>query len=265
MLPKPNLSRIAANAIRELRVDHGVEPDLDEIIWLHELGKRVENPVSGERWDLIGAPLRVGNVDLWRMTVMASIWFNDRARHWYRGSPTLLCYALAFALAHGRGQPVPDPAGRGWLERLVIRLFGLRDPRTLADLSDRTGALDAILYWVRSAGCSRRELDAALTELLGEAEEEDEDDQKKKTVERQVDWPGIVTDTAIFTGQTPADLVRTDRDAVQAAYLRGMRIEAARLGMRAPAVQSPTDQAHNELRAAVTAIIAAHRKPESTT
>src|SRR3990167_588410 len=134
---KPKLSRIAANGIRELRRDHGVEPTLDEIIWLHELGKRVENPTDGERLDLIGAPFFAGNVRLWRWTVSASVWFYELALPWFGDSDRLCFWAMAFALAHGRGQPIPDLARRGWLERLARRTLAIHESRTLADLTDR--------------------------------------------------------------------------------------------------------------------------------
>jgi len=266
-MTKPILSRNGYNKIRELRA-RGIEPDLEEIAWLHELGKRVDNPSTSERMDLIGRPVKAGNVWLWPFTVMSHIWYSDFALPWFRASEHVTNYALAFALAHGRGVPIPDTVTRPWSERIVRRLLGIHETRTLADLHDRTEALAAVVAWRAQLQCTRDELEAAVSAALQDDPLEpmpdtDPDADAASTSLQRIDWTRIAQELATATHTDPDYwLSRTSMDVTANAYLRMRDIEAARNGhQRAPIVHSEIDDAISALQRAFAEILARHQPP----
>lgn len=262
MLPRPTLNRTAQAAVRELRVDHGVEPTLDEILWLHELGKVVENPIAGERLDLIGTPAKAGNVYLWPMTIMAAQWFNNRAVRWFGRSRPLLTYVLAFALAHGRGDPLPEPAGRGWLERLVRKLFDLRNPLCLDDLVDRDQAFVVVRRWAARLGCTRAELESAIDLVLPQADAVAAADTAPQPA---LDTEAVVNDLAVLTGTDPALWRRTEQSRVFHAFQRACAIERARQHKEGAPLRDPLADAIQDMRRAIVEIIKAHREQQNET
>lgn len=254
-MSKPTLSRIAANGLRELRDEHGIEATPDEIVRLHELGKQVENPSAGERLDLIGNPVRCGNAWLWPLSVAASIWYSDRARLWFSGDIRMQELALAFAMAHGRGDPLPErPRRMGLTERLLRRLLDLRDaPLHLADLRTREDAVAAVSDWASRLGATQAELEAAIEEALGGVADETPGPDKPP-----LDWASVVRELALLTNTDPDRWThRASVEELVRCYSRAVAIDAARRGLRY-SVKTDLDRASEAFRREITAIIKAH-------
>jgi hypothetical protein len=234
-MEQPSLSPTAANAVKELRKDYDIEPTLDEVVWLHEAGKRVEDPTY-ERLDRLGIPVRAGNAWLWPMTIMGAIWYNEQALKWFWYSDKFLFYCLAFAMAHGRGLEIE---GVGALRSLV----------------DRSTAHLAVKRWSAGLGCTRRELEAAVDECTGPATTE------KKRALAKTDMMQFSVDLAVMTGIDPVFWQQcVARDALVNAYARAVAIQAARGGQSIAPIKDASAHAIEAFRGVVVAIIRAHGK-----
>jgi hypothetical protein len=113
------LSELAEAEIDGLRAD-GIDLTPAEIIEINALGWAVEFPES-RRLLSRGAPVPVGGVYLWPMSLYAQDWFNRVGCH--LSGNTRQAYALAYAMAHGRddGEPL---AMEGREAEKVVSLFG---------------------------------------------------------------------------------------------------------------------------------------------
>ena len=240
-MDRPTLSRYAAGGVRELR-ERGIEPTHDEVIWLHELGKRVESP-GGERLDRIGFPVRLGNVYLWRLTVMASEWLHQFAFEWWRDDAFMVTASLAFASAHGRGLPFHGLGLSHYVDEREVRA--------------------AVAGWFRTLTVSADELESALDMLLAR---EDADapppDVKRQAESAGIAWADVLRDMEVLTG-LPADhwATRMSRDDVVDAYARAHAIHAARGGAGVGSSTKQTDNAIRVFRRAIVAIVKAHAAP----
>lgn len=256
MLKKPNLNRTAQSHVNELRNDYGIDPTLDEILWLHELGKRVENPIG----EVVrsGIPVKAGNVYLWPMTIMASAWFNDKAVVWFRGSDHILRYCLAFALVYGRGKPLPPPR-RPWFSRFFN---DAKQPMLLSDLVDRDQAYHVVKRWAAGLQCRVAEMDAAIDAVLDDPGCEDENDDE--TPPACVDLEEVAQNLAILTGTDPAYWQwKTGRRECIRAYLRAVSTENARRGERSAPVRDAVSAAIADMRSAMQRIIKDHSGKKS--
>lgn len=237
MIPKPVIHPLAHTHLLELRQKWGVEPTLEESLWIVECCKRVVNPYNGSRMDLIGIPVRCGDSDewLWPITVGAGIWYQDLAEVWWQRDRDKLGCALAFALAHAR------------------------DKETLRACRTREAAADMIREWGFSLTCTRAELEAAIDEVLPapsvKANPRPADEQSR------TDWEALIVDIEIVSGIS-ADrwLWEISREATLRAWFRTRQIVAAQGGRSAPAGADPEDEAIQELANAKAAIIAAHQE-----
>lgn len=247
---QPRLSRNGANKIRELRA-LAIEPTDDELVLLHELGKRVDNPSDSERLDLIGRPVKAGNVWLWPLTVMSSIWYADRALPWFERNPLQCSYALAFALAHGRGLPVPDLTKRPWSESIARRLTGIQDGRVLSDIADPHEAAALVARWAQRLECTREELEAAMDAVLQADDMEADNAEDRERHEASIDWGRIVNELAMLTNTHPEYwMTRTSLDATAHAYVVAKAVEQARRGFSAAKMLEPIDFALRDLQRA---------------
>lgn len=256
---QPKLSRVAEAGIAELRQKHGIEPTLDEVIWLHELGKAQE--AAGRVDGILDGPVRAGEAFIWPMTISAAQWYRNNASVWFKHSPLFTFYALAFALCHGRGDPIPDTTHRGWFERLVRRVLDLRETRTLCDLRDRRAAAEAVEAWLERIGASRRELEAAVDAVLKLGDQPDD-------AEEAADMPGVnyddlIHELAMLSGTDPDYWrTKTSKDATIRAYVNVCNIERARRGSSGPPIADALTEAIRAFRRAIVAIIEAHKPQE---
>lgn len=236
MIAKPSIHPLAAQHLRELRERWGVEPTLEESIWIVELAKRVVDPVPSERRELLGLPVRIGSGDdwLWQPTIGGRVWFRDLATAWWRGDDEQLFRALAFSLANGRDRAV------------------MRSCRTRAEA-------EAVIWkWSMGLTCNADELQAAVSEVMPESRPET---GKKPVKPGTVDWQEVCGELEAATG-IPTDhwVWEISMDETERAWIRSRRQAAAMMGVSLADDCSPEDEAVKDLAAAKCAIIAAHRE-----
>ena len=75
-----------------------------EIVALVKAVEKLRNPFSGVNLDVVGAPITVGGVTLWKLTVGATVWLAEFARNWwlYRGKEKAYFWALVYACVNAR-------------------------------------------------------------------------------------------------------------------------------------------------------------------
>jgi len=251
-MDKPSLNLTAKAGIAELHDVYGIDPDLDEIIWLHEAGKRVEDPTH-EHLERIGLPARAGRAYIWPMTVMGAIWYNEQAAQWFWNSTTFLFYSLAFAMAHGRGAPIP-PARRGGLQQWLKKaLHGESAGIRLDELNDRGEAHQAVATWAKGIDCTRDELEAAVDEAMGPP-------VKVSKSAGKADIAQFVRDMAIMTGTDPDYwLTSVSRDTLVSSYAKAVAVAAGRGHSQGTSIKDASTKAIDEFRQVIVAIIERHK------
>lgn len=137
------LSTLARNRIELLRAG-GIDPDYEDVLTLHYLGKRLEDPDGTPGLSILGNPVKVGNITLWPWSIGAERWYNTRAAKWYSDDPTMLFSALVFSLAYSN-----DP---GKLKNLFIE-------------DETTRVIDD---WLDSLTATRTQIVAAVDKLMPE-------------------------------------------------------------------------------------------------
>lgn len=173
-LGKYRICMTAAAKIKELREAYGIEPTLDEVICLHELGKLCENPPGDETRYLRGEPELAGNVWLFPFTIGASLWWRDAMQKVGANDPAA-GYLLPFALHHARH---PD---------VLNRCQTLKQIRA------------EVQEFVRGLSCTVAELDYAIDRILPATENTAAESEHKP-----VDWAEVVGVLCrYFKGTTP--------------------------------------------------------------
>jgi len=124
------LSELAEAEIESLRAD-GIDLTPAEIIEINALGWAVESPET-RRLLARGAPVAVGGVHLWPMSIYAQDWFNRVGCK--MGGLRRQTYAMAYAMTRGRddGEPL---AMEGRKAELVALVWGLRLKCTFGELN----------------------------------------------------------------------------------------------------------------------------------
>ena len=135
-----HLCEHAEAELRELKAA-GITPTLDEVVWINDLSREVENPKGGEKRHLAGAPSKAGDAWLWPFTIQARLWYQATLE-WFDGDVELEGNALAFALAHGRERGA-FLALRGYLS-----------------------AKKAVQEWMAQLNCTDGELAAAIYDVV---------------------------------------------------------------------------------------------------
>jgi hypothetical protein len=237
MTAKPTIHPMAAQHLRELRERWGVEPTLDESIWIVQLCERVLCP-TGDRADLCGVPVRVGvsSVWLWPMTIGASIFVQDYMDRWFRADNSRGALALAWVLAHARDSKTLLAAARG---------------REIAE--------KMIDEWATGLTCTTDELYAAIDTILPPDPCKADTEGTAKT--GSINWPDIIRELETIAG-IPADhwLWDMSRNATVNAWQTSRAVIAAQCGRSTPRIMGEMDVALQDLAKAKEAIILAHRK-----
>jgi len=96
---KPKIHRLAREAIRRLKDDR-IEPTLDEIVWLHNLAEKTEKVADPEL--LLFQCKRVGNINIYPMTIGARVWMLNVALKWFDGDDLLTDLSILYAYANSR-------------------------------------------------------------------------------------------------------------------------------------------------------------------
>lgn len=235
MIPKPVIHPLALQHLRELRERWGVEPTLEEQLWIVRLCDRVINPVAGERRDLLGIPVRIGASQdwLWPITIGGCVWWQDLASDWFAGDTDMQHKSLAFALANGRSKPVMQAC------------------RTRAEA-------EAMMWqWEIGLTCTIEELDAAVNEVLPPRV----DASKPSDEPKRTDWQAVCGELEAITG-IPCDhwIWEVSREETERAWTRANLVAAAMGGMPCPDADTPEDEAVRDLATAKASIIASRAK-----
>jgi len=124
------LSELAEAEIETLRAD-GIDLTPAEIVEINALGWAVESPET-RRLLARGAPVAVGGVYLWPMSLYAQDWFDRVGCK--MGGLRRQTYAMAYAMTHGRddGEPL---AMEGRKAELIALVWGLRLKCTFGELN----------------------------------------------------------------------------------------------------------------------------------
>jgi len=227
------MSSLAKAEIQGLK-QAGIEPTLDEIVWLNDLARRVEYPDPPAPLAM-GQPVPIGGDWLWPFTIQADRWWR-RTLDWFDGREELEAYALAYALAHGR----------------IANAFDY--------LYTAESAARAIGEWADGLTCSRDELMGAIEKILNkpsvilDGECDDDDDScpgPEDNDEQLVAW--LVAGTGL-----PVEYwVRECSRAYCMAQIRAVQAQSAAFGSK-PSLSDPSVAAQRELGRAVLAIKEAH-------
>lgn len=237
MVCKPTLHPLAQQHLSELKKRWGVEPTVEEAIWIVRLCERVMCPCEGERSDLCGIPVRAGisDVYLWPLTIGAAVWYQDYAAKWWADNQERMTMALGFALANGRDKSLMRAASLG-----------------------RESSEKVIKDWAVSLTCTREELEAAFDEILPPSKPSGEPNPPK------IDWEQIVGEIEAISGIACDHwLWDMSKEATLRAWHRARSVQIARGGgTPGTSVLDPLNVALQELAEAKASIIKAHQPQE---
>jgi hypothetical protein len=287
------LSCTATYKLDELK-QLGITPTPLEIVTLNDLGLAVDNAGASVMLKERGLPISIGGARLWTMTCEGSdTWENWSG--WFSTSATLSTLALAFILAHGRGEPVKIRTSARILSGLST-LKPCGHPQRLSEIIDRPTALACILSWFSSLTCTLAELDAATTRLLvhqeasmrsvatqavlvlmdryqntpdiykslsGVLDDLTAQDKEPSKAYESLTWVQYCNELAILTGTDPLYWYHSDRRETVRCYALAVEHDATAAG-GSTGVLSPTEKAIKAMQAEVADIIKRHTKsPES--
>ena len=140
-----SLSLTAKNGLERLKKE-GITPDFDDVITMHDLGKRLENPEGLPGLSVLGNPVTVMGCTLWPWSIGASRWYYNRAVPWFDDLPEIKLYAIAFSHYYSHR------------------------PEVLVDLVDAKEAKAAIQAWANVCGATRTQLAEAIGRLAAQEE-----------------------------------------------------------------------------------------------
>jgi hypothetical protein len=178
---KKHLTQLAEEEIRELQ-QQGIKLTNDEIIWINDLARKVENPEGTEKTCAIGRPAKAGNKWLWPFTIQAEQFYYD-VLNWFSEDEKFSTFALAYTCAHARTE------------------------NAFIYLTTREAALEAIGAWAKTLNCTYAELCEALAEILPSEEkiilEEDKEDNSESDELQTQNWDSIIAFLCKHVGETP--------------------------------------------------------------
>jgi len=135
------LSLVAKNGLDRLRAQ-GIEPDLDDVIALNDLGRRLERPEGSPALSVLGNPVTAGNAVLWPCTIGAERWYRQRAEPWFSKLRDYQTFALAYSHAMSM------------------------NPGFLASIITMEQAKQEIQAWVMACNATKEEIVDALDKLI---------------------------------------------------------------------------------------------------
>lgn len=225
------INLVAKAGIRELR-ELGIEPTLDEIILLHELGKKVQRNGRKSSREAAGRPVKAGDVYLWPFTIGASMWYMDGPVEWFRDNERMNIYVLAFALSHAR------------------------DCSAFVELVDYRATVDAVKAWVKSVSATYAELVDGITMLFDQTSQDTPHDQSDP------DWGAFIGFLTKHYGGTP-DFWRWEEPMNYCVQLCSLAFQQERAAGQAPDPNDPHVRATWDFRCAINAIKADRKEGEN--
>ena len=176
---KKHLSENAEAEINDLQ-RQGITLTIDEIIWINDLCRKVEDPDGTRPCLAIGEPAPAGNAWLWPFTIASSRWFSKNLPLMYDDGEAET-ELLAYALAHGR----------------IDGAFTY--------LQTRDQILQAVREWLDELTATEDELAWAMKKVLPATDriELEEDKKEKKESEAAEQWDDIIASLVATCGETP--------------------------------------------------------------
>ena len=175
-----HLSERAEAEINDLQ-RQGITLTLDEIIWLNDLGRKVENPEGSRPCLAIGEPIPAGSDWLWPFTIAGIRWYT-RVLPWFDGDDETEGYALAYSLIHGHTKGA------------------------FTYINDFDSAKEAIYKWADQSDSTPEELESAMVRVLPDNDtvklEEDEDNEKEN-LKKATNWDDTIMELCMCVGGTP--------------------------------------------------------------
>jgi len=203
------LPQIVKEEIR-LLVQDDIDLTPEEIVWLYELGKVVENPELTMRAKA-GIPVRCGPLVLWPPTIQADLWFEGYASKLF-AEPDMITYCLCFAMRYGREERLPEWSGA----------------TCFAELNTFESIQKAVMAWAMRIPARVDELEAALNQMLDGPNPPHKIKRKGKPDDPQ-EWD-VLAECMAATGM-PAEYWQRQTFARAGAVLRAkMRQDAIILG-----------------------------------
>jgi len=217
----------------DLRERYGVEPSIEEVLWLSKACDRCDNPYTHERIDLMDIPCPVGGVHVWPLTIGAACWLDAYASAWWGKSDELYFWALAYALVNAR------------------------DSNAFRHMTDEQTAGEAVKECALRFAVNREELEAAIDFVLGKPFETVPDEKQLAEAKAKMDWARLVQEIETSTGIT-ADIWLWGKSAAYTAqaYCRHREISIALAGGKMRRTRDAMDDAVNNLARVKKAICA---------
>lgn len=170
---KPKTRAIIGDAVAEIKA-HGVEPTVDDIIWLAHLAEEMVQPSALDSLDVLCPPVRCGRALLYPRTVAGDLWLEHCASKWWPPNKRGFMYALCefFALAHGN------------------------DSKAMQSVYSRHAARAKVIAWAAfNLPVNEKQIETALNQVAGRFEyvELDDDGLAKKREVNPTDWGEEIT------------------------------------------------------------------------
>jgi len=169
-----HLSELAEAEINDLR-SRGIEPTLNEMIWINDLARDVV--AKGRRSRNMGVPFRAGNVWLWPFTIQGQEWYSV-AMNWSEADTEFSTLVLAYALAHGR------------------------NPEAFSFIYEYNEAKKAISAWKEKLGCTYGELCEAVIEVLPDNDTIELSSDEEAEERASTEWNDLVAWLCKEVGET---------------------------------------------------------------
>ena len=201
-----------------------IAADFDDLLRLHELAERVDNPVGNvPAAAVMDLPVLVHGVSLRRMTIGAHYWLTEGPLLWFKRSVYKADMCVAYALAHSR------------------------QPETLVAMTDPRATWKTVKAWAKTVGASYGELMAGCEAALGDSDEDSDGSGVP-------DYAAVLSTCMREYGNTPdfwkweasAEFVSAMIDEHATRERLQFRREQARLGQAVP--PGPNDYGVKEMR-----------------
>lgn len=147
---KSGLCLLTEQTVKKLLTETGHVLSLNDvpaIAALDRVAARIEQPDEPEERDILSLPVRAGNVLLYKLSLGAAAWIEERAAKWFEDKPVFGDLAVAFASAHSK------------------------EPEVLQAIIERSEAVNSITKWKRTIGCDYESLMNGVQKILPEVDD----------------------------------------------------------------------------------------------
>lgn len=102
LVEKPKLNPAAEKELAAFKAE-GISFDPADVLWLQHLADRMQNPHGRcDPLEWVDVPYRVGNLDLWPLSLGAEVWLRGGPVEWFEDSGFYETLSIAYAMAFSR-------------------------------------------------------------------------------------------------------------------------------------------------------------------